>query len=272
MSMQRCLVILNREDQVKVLLDMAAHLVSKINLRRIDVLALREPSGTGQPFGLTAEGVFLLEEDQKEWALSLHKAFCHWLQNEYIQPHDMLETTEINWLDPEGEAASVIPMMGRNADLIITLFPDKQDSQQKQRGLKAAIFETDRPVLLVPPYWDRGTGESVLLAWKDAGCARRAFASARHILPAAQTVQVLMQKGEHWPQDILPEVTLHKIALPAQHSPAEVGQAILDTAMIQEADLIVMGGYQHGLLYNRIMGSATDYILQHPLVPVLLQY
>lgn len=36
--------------------------------------------------------------------------------------------------------------------------------------------------------------------------------------------------------------------------------------------MLVIGGYQHNMLYSRLMGSATDYILANPRVPVLLQH
>ncbi|GAN68747.1 universal stress protein [Acetobacter orleanensis] len=271
--MQRCLVILNRPEQAVVLLSLAASLIKQVGGDRIDVLAAREPPEEGLgPMGLTEESIFVMRQDQRDWADSLHATFHQWLEKEYGSPADRLSAVEVNWLDPEIAVERIISGYGKDAGLILLSFPDRQDSEQKQRALRAAIFETNRPVLLVPPFWDRPCGHTVLMAWRESPCCRKAFTASRVLLGQAEAVTVLSSEGETMPADLLPGIPYGSAYLPHRQGPDAIGQELLEIAHHEKADLLVMGGYQHGKLYNRIMGSVTDYILQHPAVPVLLHH
>ncbi|GBQ04806.1 MULTISPECIES: universal stress protein [Acetobacter] len=271
--MQRCLVILNQPDQAVVLLSLAASLIKQVGGDRIDVLAAREPPHDGRgPMGLTDEGAFVMRQDQREWAASLHATFHQWLEQEYGSPADRLSAVEVNWLDPEIAVERIINGYGRDAGLILLSFPDRRDSEQKHRALRSAIFETNRPLLLVPPFWDRPCGRTVLMAWRDSPCCRRAFTASRMLLAHAETVTVLSPEGEIMPPDLLPGIAYESAHLPHRHGTDAVAQQLLDIAQDEKADLLVMGGYQHGMLYNRIMGSVTEYMLHHPNIPVFLHH
>lgn len=271
--MQRCLVILNRPEQAVVLLSLAASLIKQVGGDRIDVLAAREPPEEGRrQAGLTEESLFVMRQGQREWADSLHETFHRWLEQEYGSPADRLSAVEVNWLDPEIAVERIISGYGKDAGLILLSFPDRRDSEQKQRALHAAIFETNRPLLLVPPFWDRPCGRTVLMAWRESPCCRRAFTAARMLLARTDSVTVLSSEGEDMPADLLPGIAYERAHLPHRQGPDAIAQELLDIAHSEKADLLVMGGYQHGRLYNRIMGSVTDYILNHPAVPVLLHH
>lgn len=271
--MQRCLVILNQPDQAVVLLSQAASLIKRVGGDRIDVLAAREPPADGiGPMAQTDEGIFVMRQGQREWADTLHAIFHQWLEQEYGSPADRLSAVEVNWLDPEIAVDRIISGYGRDAGLILLSFPDRRDSEQKHRAIRAAIFETDRPLLLVPPFWDRPCGRRVMMAWRESPCCRRAFSASRVLLAHAESVTVLSSEGETMPADLLPGISYESAHLPHRQGADGVAQELLDIAHAERADLLVMGGYQHGKLYNRIMGSVTDYILSHPAVPVFLHH
>lgn len=271
--MQRCLVILNRPDQAVVLLSQAAALIKQVGGDRIDVLAAREPPNEGVgPLSMTDESIFVMRQDQREWAASLHTLFHQWLEQEYGSPADRLSAVEVNWLDPEIAVERIISGYGKDAGLILLSFPDKRDSEQKNRALRAAIFETGRPLLLVPPFWDRPCGRRVLMAWRDTPVCRRAFTSSRVLLAQAKSITVLASDGDTVPPDLLPGVAYETGYLPHRQGADAVAQQLLDTAHTESADLLVMGGYQHGMLFNRIMGSVTEYMLSHPAIPIFLQH
>ena len=52
-----------------------------------------------------------------------------------------------------------------------------------------------------------------------------------------------------------------------QHS---VGTALLSAATDLQADLLVMGGYTHGPVRQRVFGGVTRHVLKHASVPVLM--
>ncbi|MCG0998460.1 universal stress protein [Acetobacter persici] len=271
--MERCLVILNRPDQAVALLSQAAALIRQTGGDRIDVLAAREPPYDGRgPIGLTEDSIFVMRQDQRTWAVGLHAIFHRWLEQEYGSPEGRLSAVEVNWLDPEIAVERMISGYGRDAGLIIMSFPDARDSEQKHRALRASIFETNRPLLLVPPFWDRPCGRTVLMAWRESASCRKAFTSARMLLAHAQTVMVVSAEGETMPADLLPGVAYETAHLPHRSGTDAIAQQLLDTAHTEKADLLVMGGFQHGMVYNRIMGSVTEYVLHHPALPVLLHH
>lgn len=271
--MQRCLVILSQQDQAEVLLNMAAQFLARVNGNRMDVLAAREPpTQVLGNMGLTDESAAVLRENQREWADSLHAIFHRWLAEEYGSGAERLNKVEVNWLDPEITVDRIISGYGKDADLLIMSFPDSRDSDQKKLATRSAIFQTGRPVLFVPPFWDRPSGDHILMAWKDTDGCRKAFASARVLLAQAKQVDVLQMPDSPMPMDILPGITPERVELKPSDDASKAAQSILDEVDARRADLLVIGGYQHNMLYNRLMGSATDYILAHPDVPVFLQH
>ena len=269
--MQRCLVILSQLDQTEVLLGMAAQVLSRVRgMCRIDVLAAREPPE--QPLGrmgFADTQAQTLRASQLEWADAQHTRFQHWLAQEYGAPADRLGKVEVNWLDPEITVERIITGYGKDASLLIMGFPDNRDSAQKHVAARAAIFESGRPVLFVPPFWDQTSGDRMFMAWKDTPACRRAFFAARSFVGAAREVSVAVSAADPLPLDILPGVTFAQLQLADTRN---AGQALLDMVAAQRADMLVMGGYQHNMLYSRLVGSVTDYILANPRVPVLLQH
>ncbi|MCP1226820.1 universal stress protein [Acetobacter fabarum] len=269
--MQRCLVILSQLDQTEVLLGMAAQALTRIRgMQRIDVLAAREPPEQilGR-IGFSDTQAQTLRAKQREWADALHTRFQQWLAQEYGTPADRLGKVEVNWLDPEITVDRIIAGYGKDADLLILGFPDSRDSAQKHVATRAAIFESGRPVLFVPPFWEQTSGNRMFMAWKDTPACRRAFFAARSFVGAAEAVEVAVSATDPLPLDILPGVTLTQQPVVESHN---AGQTLLDMAGTFRADMLVIGGYQHNMLYSRLMGSVTDYILANPRVPVLLQH
>ncbi|MFT8418508.1 MAG: universal stress protein [Acetobacter sp.] len=270
--MQRCLVILSQLDQAEVLLGMAAQVLSRIRgMRRIDVLAAREPPEQilGRIVSSDAQAK-TLRANQLEWADALHTRFQGWLAHEYGAPADRLGKVEVNWLDPEITVDRIIAGYGKDADLLVMGFPDSRDSAQKHVATRAAIFESGRPVLFVPPFWDQPSGDRIFMAWKDTPACRRAFFAARSLVGAAKAVEVAVSATDPFPLDILPGITATQ--QPVVADTRNAGQALLDMAATFHADMLVIGGYQHNMLYSRLVGSATDYILANPRMPVLLQH
>lgn len=270
--MQRCLVILSQLDQAEVLLDMAAQALSRIRgMQRIDVLAAREPPEQllGR-MGFSDTQAQAVRASQREWADALHTRFQSWLVQEYGAPADRLGKVEVNWLDPEITVDRIIAGYGKDADLLVMGVPDPRDSAQKHVATRVAIFESGRPVLFVPPFWDRPSGDRIFMAWKDTPSCRRAFFAARSLVGAAKAVGVAVSAADPLPLDILPGVALTQ--QPVVQDTRNAGQTLLDMAGHFQADMLVIGGYQHNMIYSRLVGSVTDYILANTRVPVLLQH
>ncbi|NVN12565.1 universal stress protein, partial [Nguyenibacter vanlangensis] len=59
---------------------------------------------------------------------------------------------------------------------------------------------------------------------------------------------------------------------PPGGSAAEQADAILVAAGAAASDLLVIGGYTHGVLHDRLRGSVTGQILAHAAIPTWIQH
>ena len=149
--------VLNRPDDAEALLDAGAFLLDiGGGGGRLEALAVRmPPMATIVPSEqvLTASREAEIRAEQEAWAGELRKVVEGWMAR---AQHPGIRT---DWLDVEGNASEVIDDHGRRADAIVIARPTSQDSQHMRACMHAALFESDRPVLVIPPglrgSWDR---------------------------------------------------------------------------------------------------------------------
>ncbi|GBQ83345.1 UspA domain-containing protein [Gluconacetobacter johannae DSM 13595] len=277
--MNGILVVLNRPEHAQGLLVAAADILHRVGGARLDVLAAREPpQDTILPTEnmLTERRVAALRDDQRRWADDLHTRFRAWLSAARADGR-VSPSVEVNWLDPEISVGRIIEGYAGDAALIVIGFPQPHDSDQKRRATRAALFESGRPVLFVPPDWNRPVGTRILLAWTDTQPCRRAFASADALLRQAGHVALLAQS------DTPPPAGLPLTCAPPGRAPTtppaapptapiDAAEQILAAARDDGSDLIVMGAFAHGRLHDRLLGSVTAHILDRRDIPTWMQH
>ena len=66
----------------------------------------------------------------------------------------------------------------------------------------------------------------------------------------------------------------HGVTVEAYSGPlvSGVGEELLKRAAERGADMLVMGGYGHSRLREFVFGGATDHILRHMEIPVLMSH
>ena len=267
------LVVPSTPEAAPALLSTAAHLATLLGGIRLKVLAVAEPIHIG---ALEAEAMFmaadaiLAEKRESEARITALKAiFKDWTM-------EGGETAaEARWIEAEGSAATIVGERGSRADIIVAGQPAADDWLARQ-VLRAALFGTDRPVLMVPPGWDEAFGRCVAIAWRDEKQATRAIIPALRCLAAAGRVHVLMGVRESAEHPTMPRIfPEHGIAadlhvLPIGAGP--LGQMLLDKAHDLGADLFVMGAYAHSPLRELVFGGVTRYMLAHADLPVLMRH
>ena len=148
--------------------------------------------------------------------------------------------------------------------------------------IEAALFESGRPVLVVPYIQSGGLKlDRVLVAWDGSRNAARAIADALPLLARAKAVEVVVVAGEPGKSDELPgadiahhlarhglKVNLQKIVSPE----VDVPNTLLSHAADAGTDFIVMGGYGHSRLREFVLGGATRGVLASMTVPVLMSH
>lgn len=174
-----------------------------------------------------------------------------------------------------GSSEYILAEMGRVADLIILARTDENVSYTN--AINGALFGSGRPVLLIPPEKDgQKFNGKILIAWNGSREAARAVSSSLPYL-MHNTVSILTdQEGEDIQpsaEDLKKYLNLHEIKakiLPYMDEGSPLGAAILNTARMIDAGMIVMGGWSHSRVREYILGGVTDYMLHHADVPVFM--
>lgn len=149
------------------------------------------------------------------------------------------------------------------------------------RGLiETALFDSGRPVLVVPPGHASFSGARIVIAWDGGASAARAVADALPLLRAAEAVEIVSVTGEKDLADAVPGVELgphlsrHGVDVSVKTVPLgkgrDVAQALQDEAQEFGADLLVSGGYRHSRLREWLLGGVTQSLLKNGKVPLFM--
>ena len=146
--------------------------------------------------------------------------------------------------------------------------------------LEAALMDTGRPLLVVPPTVPQTLLGTVVIAWKDTAEAARAVAAAVPLLERAERVVIVSVVEEDEPREHTSDRLLRSLRW---HNPntcvRQLGRerrkpvdVLLQEAERLNASLIVMGGYSHSRLREVVFGGFTNRILSGVDVPVLMAH
>jgi nucleotide-binding universal stress UspA family protein len=261
--------VLNRSGDATALLDAGARLLQATGGGRLKALAVRMPPvETILPSEevLTASREAAIRAEQEHWAGQLRIEVDGWTAR--TQSPGILT----DWLDIEGGAAETIVDHGRRADAIVLARPTGQDNQRMRDGLHAALFETDSPVLVIPPGFQAMLGQVVAIAWKNDERAVKAVRACIPILRKATAVHVM--RANH-PADMPAVLEEHDIRAELHTVPDGEGspaERILQAAHRVGADLLVMGAFAHGEWRELIFGGVTRTMLAQADLPLFMRH
>lgn len=179
-----------------------------------------------------------------------------------------------------GLAGRALGPLAREFDLTVVEQPNPNSPGDREIMIESALFESGRPVLVVPyvpiaPF----RIENVLVAWDGSATAARALGDAMPFLARARRVEVVTVGDIPAAVDapghgVTRHLARHGIDAPLRNLPSvgDVASTLLSHAFDSEADLIVMGGYGHSRFREFILGGATRGILETMTVPVLMSH
>ncbi len=179
-------------------------------------------------------------------------------------------------------AADLFGQMARRFDLSVVGQAEPDKMAPEELIVEAALFESGRPVVVVPYIQRQGIKlDRVLVCWDASRTAARAIADSMPILTKAKSIDIVIVASERAKSDELPgaDMALHL----ARHGlkvevkrivtgGTDVPSTILSYAADAAADFIVMGGYGHSRLREFILGGATRGILSSMTVPTLMSH
>lgn len=182
-----------------------------------------------------------------------------------------------HWMVVDGREDEHIAWRGRLSDLIVVARGGENASPMRDLSLHAALFESGRPVLVLPPGGEgSGLPSTVAIAWNGTPQAAHAVQGAMPLITRAKAVHVLTcesSRTEVTAADELADalkrwgVSSQVRAFPPQDG--DVGAALLDHAAQVGADLLVSGAYSHARLMQAVLGGVTTALMDDADLPVL---
>ena len=180
------------------------------------------------------------------------------------------------------DAEETIGNLSRFYDLTIVSQPDSSVFTYDNLVPQAVLFNSGGPMLMVPyihkgPLYARHVG----IAWDGSRLAARALRDALPFLTAADAVTVIAvnevrgNAGESSSDGIVSHLARRGIDARVERLTADrsnVHGIILSVAADGNMGLLVMGGFGHSRLQERILGGVTRGMFESMTVPVLMSH
>ena len=208
----------------------------------------------------------------------------------FMSTHDVPPASEScpstyswGWPHPEAEDDLFIGSHGRVFDLIALGRPGRAAQNARMPPLEAALFDSGRPVLIMPPAIPTVIGRNVLVAWNRSTEQPNTNAFALPLLRLAERVTVFEVEGGTTPGPSAEDAAVHlrrngvkAKALMVKPGPRRTGEATgeatLEFAKKEACDLLVKGAYTQSRLRQMMFGGATRHILANAGLPVLMAH
>jgi len=236
--------------------------------------------GEGMSGAMIEDMISMAEKESAELRSKAYASYQTALQNSNAKesscPLDDVAVTA-SWLEEEGREDDVIARFGRLSDIILVAKPVEENEVYSTLALNAALFETGRPMLIVPEKPLETFGKTITVCWNGSVEGARAVAAALPLLRKAEKVHVITADTSSTDSPVGDELgkylSWHGIESnavffsPAGHS---VGEALLLETEKLEADMMIMGGYSHSRMRELIMGGVTRDVIEQTNIPVVM--
>jgi len=179
------------------------------------------------------------------------------------------------------EATAAVTALARLHDLTITLQPEPGSDTFDNAVAQEILFQSGGPVLFIPyTHNARFEPRHIGIAWDGSRLAARALRDAAPFLARSEAITLIAVNAAEIPAELSAEILVSHLARRGLAADierisadrADIQPTILSVAADIGIDLIVMGGYGHLRLQERILGGVTRGMLQSMTVPTLMSH
>ncbi len=182
------------------------------------------------------------------------------------------------WHEKHGGVNELMARWAHLADLVVVRqeAPDHVENGLVLHMADHLVVSAGCEILLVPWKWEGDVaGKRILIGWKNTAQAITAIRGALSFLREANEVLVLASVSDEHAEvpgsDLATYLGHHGIKATVLKPNKNAGRGILKAAQQNNCDLIVMGALSRSRLRELLVGGATDYVMQHTTVPVLMR-
>ena len=172
--------------------------------------------------------------------------------------------------------------IARRFDLSVVGQAEPEKSAIEEIIAEAALFESGRPVVVVPYIQkDPFKLDQVMVCWDGSRAAARAIGDAVPLLKKSKRVEIVIVANERGKADEIAGADLgehlarHDLNVEVKRTvlgDVDVADVLLSHAADSGADFMVMGGYEHSRLREFVLGGVTRSIFRTMTVPVLMAH
>lgn len=255
----------------------AVSLANRFKAHLSGIAFFYEPIWPASDMGATVPVLFI-EEQEAEAKKSAEDAIARF-ESAAIREQVNYDSRQIR--TSTAEASKQFVELARRFDLAIIAQPTPDHGTIDDLIVEGALFDSGRPILLVP-YTQRGPLElsHITICWDGSRPAARAVADATPFLANAKMVDIFIVdngtiKSQETPgADIVDHLLRHNIEASVERTEVgtDIASAILNHVADRGTDLLVMGGYGHSRIREFILGGATKGIIQSMTVPTLMSH
>jgi nucleotide-binding universal stress UspA family protein len=182
------------------------------------------------------------------------------------------------WREEDGRQTAVVGMIGRVFDLILVEQPEKLASIA-EATLEDALFESGRPILMVPKRVPPTLGEVIAIAWNGSTETAATVAAGMPFIRQARRVVVIAAEAKNMPEpgpvgeELARSLENYGVAVSLRTAVGRQkaqGESFLREAVAAGADLLLKGAYTRSRIRQMIFGGATRHIIMDATLPVLM--
>jgi len=179
------------------------------------------------------------------------------------------------------KAAATVGASARLYDLTIVLQPEADRDTYDNTMPQEILFQSGGPVLFIPtPHKGPLELKRIGIAWDGSRFAARAVRDAASFLTRAHAITIIsineaQEAANASAAALVAHLARHGLTARIERASTDHGDiqpTILSIAADTGLDLIVMGGYGHSRLQERIFGGVTRGMLQSMTVPTLMSH
>jgi len=198
--------------------------------------------------------------------------------------HKMLRSLYARWIQSDAPPDVTLVHRARLSD--VTVLPLRHKRLGTEAALlDAALFESGRPVLLLPPKIQAAPFVRMALAWNGSLQSARSLSHAIPFLHEAADVHILFvaRKKESAygrvgipPSEVCEALSWQgiraRVVTIVPEEDEEVGAALLRVAKEQDVGMLALGAFTHSRLREAMLGGVTKHVLDHADLPLLMSH
>jgi len=187
-------------------------------------------------------------------------------------------TVTATWREAEGKQASIVAVHGRLSDLVVVAKPDRS-ANLGLNTFQTSLFEVGALTAVAPRREVDVALDHVAIGWNGSVESARAVKRSLRLLVKAKAVSIVSGEGDRSPE-LGPEalktyLAHHEIEATIKSFKAtshDIGERLLGAATEVGADTLVMGAYGNEKRQEFVLGGATQYVLDHADIPLLMAH